>query len=234
MLIICTYTRWQIYTVFTTGTLFLVSKTLHWRNVDIFSAIVTYTALCKQLFHEIKLFYFSIMVFPIQWLSLQIETTRNMNMKTRILFVCLGNICRSPAAEGVMKAIVHREGRDNDFVIDSAGIGDWHVGQLPDWRMRRHGEMRGYHFNSLARQFSADDFDRFDLILAMDDENYDSIESRLRHKSDMQKVRILAEYLTSHRGVTTIPDPYYGGAHAFEYALDLIEDACESLFEQYK
>lgn len=153
-------------------------------------------------------------------------------MKTKILFVCLGNICRSPAAEGVMKAIVRREGRDEDFFIDSAGIGNWHVGQLPDWRMRRHGEKRGYQFDSHARQFTSEDFDRFDLILAMDDENFESIKIRSRHKSDMQKVRILANYLTKHHGVATIPDPYYGGDHAFKYALDLIEDACETLFRQ--
>ncbi|MBQ6209001.1 MAG: low molecular weight phosphotyrosine protein phosphatase [Prevotella sp.] len=153
-------------------------------------------------------------------------------MKAKILFVCLGNICRSPAAEGVMKAIVHREGRDEDFLIDSAGIGSWHVGQLPDWRMRRHGEKRGYHFDSLARQFTVEDFDRFDLILAMDDENFESIRIKSRHKSDMQKVRILANYLSNHPGVATIPDPYYGGDHAFKYALDLIEDACETLFRQ--
>ncbi len=153
-------------------------------------------------------------------------------MKAKILFVCLGNICRSPAAEGVMKAIVHREGRDEDFLIDSAGIGNWHVGQLPDWRMRRHGEKRGYRFDSLARQFTVEDFDRFDLILAMDDENFESIRIKSRHKSDMQKVRILANYLSNHPGVATIPDPYYGGDHAFKYALDLIEDACETLFRQ--
>ena len=83
----------------------------------------------------------------------------------RLLFICLGNICRSPAAEGVMKYIVEREGRDSEFYIDSAGIGGWHVGQLPDYRMRQCGQRHGYVFDHRARQFSSKDFDRFDYIM---------------------------------------------------------------------
>ena len=86
-------------------------------------------------------------------------------MKKKILFVCLGNICRSPAAEGIMKHIVKEEGREDDFFIDSAGIGPWHVGELPDSRMRRHGAAHGYNFNSRARQISRKDFNDFDLIV---------------------------------------------------------------------
>ena len=102
---------------------------------------------------------------------------------TSLLFICLGNICRSPAAEGVMKHIVEREGCDADFLIDSAGIGGWHVGQLPDSRMRRRGAARGYDFCSRARQFSAADFQRFDMILVMDRENYYDVK-RLAHNSE--------------------------------------------------
>jgi len=153
-------------------------------------------------------------------------------MKTKVLFVCLGNICRSSAAEGVLKAIVHNEGRDKDFLIDSAGIGNWHVGQLPDWRMRRHGERRGYNFDSRARQFTSDDFDNFDLILPMDDDIYQSILEKSRDEKDMKKVQMFTEYLSKHKGVTMVPDPYYGGEKAFEFALDLIEDACENLYKQ--
>ena len=151
-------------------------------------------------------------------------------MKIRLLFICLGNICRSPAAEGVMKAIVKREGREQDFLIDSAGIGGWHVGDLPDSRMRRHGEMRGYQFDSRARQFSRKDFADFDYIFVMDHENYRAVTSMARTQEDRQKVRMLTDFLTHHRGADTVPDPYYGGDKDFDYALDLIEDACENLY----
>ena len=151
-------------------------------------------------------------------------------MKIRLLFICLGNICRSPAAEGVMKAIVKREGREQNFLIDSAGIGGWHVGDLPDSRMRRHGEMRGYQFDSRARQFSRQDFADFDYIFVMDHENYRAVTSMARTQEDRQKVRMLTDFLTHHRGAATVPDPYYGGDKDFEYALDLIEDACENLY----
>lgn len=148
-----------------------------------------------------------------------------------LLFICLGNICRSPAAEGVMKHIVEREGREADFVIDSAGIGGWHVGQLPDHRMRRRGAARGYDFSSRARQFSAADFDHFDMILVMDRENYFDVTRLARTDADKQKVRMLVDYMTRHPGQQTIPDPYYGDTADFDFALDLIEDACEGLFK---
>lgn len=152
-------------------------------------------------------------------------------MKIRLLFICLGNICRSPAAEGVMKAIVKREGREKDFFIDSAGIGGWHVGDLPDSRMRKHGGMRGYKFDSRARQFSHADFADFDYIFVMDYENYRAVTSMAKNEEERQKVRMLTDYLVRHKNVPTVPDPYYGSDHAFEYALDLIEDACENLFD---
>jgi len=146
------------------------------------------------------------------------------------LFVCLGNICRSPAAEGVMKHIVEREGREDGFYIDSAGIGGWHVGELPDSRMRRRGAARGYDFCSRSRQFSVDDFSRFDLILVMDNENFFEITRRAQNEADKQKVVMLADYMTNHDGQRYIPDPYYGDDRDFDFALDLIEDACEGLF----
>lgn len=148
-----------------------------------------------------------------------------------LLFICLGNICRSPAAEGVMQNIVEREGREADFVIDSAGIGGWHVGQLPDSRMRRRGAARGYDFSSCARQFSSNDFGHFDLILVMDRDNYNSVMRLARNDGERQKVRMLPDFMTSHPGQQTIPDPYYGDICDFDFALDLIEDACEGLFE---
>ena len=131
-----------------------------------------------------------------------------------------------------MKHVVEREGREADFVIDSAGIGGWHVGQLPDARMRRRGAARGYDFCSRARQFSVDDFSRFDLILVMDSENFFEITRRAQNEADKQKVVMLADYMTNHDGQRYIPDPYYGDDRDFDFALDLIEDACEGLFAE--
>ena len=152
--------------------------------------------------------------------------------KIKLLFVCLGNICRSPAAEGVMKHIVHQAGADEMFYIDSAGIGDWHVGQLPDARMRRHGAARGYDFGSRARQFKRDDFKRFDCILVMEHDNLRMVNAMTNDEEDRRKVHLLTEYLTEHHDAATVPDPYYGGSADFDYALDLIEDACRGLYHK--
>ena len=129
--------------------------------------------------------------------------------KQRLLFVCLGNICRSPAAEGVMKSIVKAAGMEDDFDIDSAGIGDWHVGQLPDHRMRKHGAQRGYRFDSRARQFGADDFAKFDHIYVMDYENKRMLTAMATTEEDAQKVELLANYLKDKPNVDVVPDPYY-------------------------
>ncbi|MEE1092588.1 MAG: low molecular weight protein-tyrosine-phosphatase [Prevotella sp.] len=143
-----------------------------------------------------------------------------------LLFVCLGNICRSPAAESVMKSMT--EGNDN-YIIDSAAIGPWHVGELPDSRMRRLGTRRGYKFESRARQVERADFNHYDYIIAMDNDNIKALNALARNDSDREKIICLASFLTKHPGFSTIPDPYYGGEKDFELALDLIEDACEGL-----
>lgn len=149
-------------------------------------------------------------------------------MKHKILFICLGNICRSPAAEGIMQHLVDQCGLTDEFLIDSAGIGGWHVGQLPDSRMRRYGQRHGYDFSSRARQFTTDDFNRFDLIVTMDEENYETITSRARSAEEKRKVVRMADYLSCHQA-PTIPDPYYGGNQGFEYVITLLEDACQGL-----
>lgn len=153
-------------------------------------------------------------------------------MKKRILFICLGNICRSPAAEGVMRELVHHAGRDDEFEIDSAGIGGWHVGQLPDNRMRNHGAQRGYKFDSRARQFSKNDFSHFDYILVMDHDNFRAVSAMAPTPADQVKVRMLTDYLQHHPNASVVPDPYYGGPEEFDYALDLIEDACQGLLNR--
>lgn len=149
--------------------------------------------------------------------------------KHRLLFICLGNICRSPAAEGVMKAMVEKAGRSDDFFIDSAGIGDWHVGQLPDSRMRKCGAARGYRFDSRARQIRRSDFADFDLILVMDERNYSAVTAMASLPEECGKVRMLTSWLIRYDNVMAVPDPYYGDEKDFNYALDLIEDACEGL-----
>jgi protein-tyrosine phosphatase len=153
-------------------------------------------------------------------------------MKTKILFVCLGNICRSPAADGIMKALTESQGVDHLFDIDSAGIGSWHVGQLPDRRMREHGARRGYDFNHHARQVKPADFDRFDLILTMDDANFVEITGQALTDEERAKVVPLARFLRHHPQAHDIPDPYYGGDAGFERVIALLEDACEGLLDE--
>lgn len=144
----------------------------------------------------------------------------------RVLFVCLGNICRSPAAEGIFKHLIKKHAV-SDVYVDSAGIGSWHVGQLPDLRMRHHGATHGYTFNSRARQVTPADFLNFDIIVAMDEDNARA----LRHMagSSTAKIVMMADYLRHHPGQRYIPDPYYGGDSDFELVIELLEDACENL-----
>ena len=149
--------------------------------------------------------------------------------KHTVWFICLGNICRSPAGEGIMKSLVEKAGLSDEFEIDSAGIGSWHVGQLPDSRMRKCGAEHGYNFNRRARQFQKSDFNRFDTSVVMDNENYRAITSMASSQADKDKVVRIADFLTEHREYTTVPDPYYGDYSDFELVIDLLEDACQEL-----
>ena len=158
-----------------------------------------------------------------------------INMKSSnhtVLFICLGNICRSPAAEGIMKAKVEEKGLASQFYIDSAAIGPWHVGQLPDSRMRRCGAAHGYCFDSHARQFDKSDFDKFDYIVVMDNDNYRAITRMASSDEEREKVVCMASYLRQHRDYTTVPDPYYGDESDFELVITLLEDALEGLIEE--
>lgn len=150
--------------------------------------------------------------------------------KYRILFVCLGNICRSPAAEGIMKEIIRKERLTNRIEVDSAGTAGYHIGELPDPRMRSHGAQRGYKFNTLSRKFISEDFDHFDLILAMDDNNYNNIMRLSPDVESQKKVHRMVEYSQKFNH-DHIPDPYYSGADGFELVLDLLEDACDGLMK---
>ena len=150
----------------------------------------------------------------------------------RILFVCLGNICRSPAAEGVFLHLLAREGLEDRFLVDSAGTGGWHVGNLADRRMRAAAERRGIHLPSRARQLDRGDLLSFDRILTMDDDNLRAVRSLARELAPGSVDLALIEPMTSHCRrfqAREVPDPYYGGEQGFEDVLDLLEDACEGL-----
>lgn len=154
--------------------------------------------------------------------------------KIKILFICLGNICRSPAANAIMQKYVDDADLTAKFYIDSAGIGSWHVGQLPDQRMRFHGAKRGYNINHVARQFDArHDFADFDFIVVMDDENYQDICRKAHNDAERRKVIRMADYFNQYKGRTSVPDPYYGDGEDFELALDLIEDGCRGMLDEH-
>jgi protein-tyrosine phosphatase len=146
----------------------------------------------------------------------------------RILFVCLGNICRSPMAEGVFRRVVAEEGLTEHFIIDSAGLGDWHIGQAPDHRAQKAARSRGIDISDQsARQVMDEDFDRFDLLLVMDGSNYDELKARAPHEA-RAKIRPFLDY-APHAATKDVPDPFFGGKEGFDHALDLIEAAAHGL-----
>lgn len=152
-------------------------------------------------------------------------------MKTRILFVCLGNICRSPAADGIMHALVRKLGRSDDFKIDSAGTYGGHAGELPDARMRNAAARRGYNLSHRSRRFREEDFALFDMIVVMDDMNYEDVHRMAPSREDAQKIFRMTEFCRHHPDRHFVPDPYYEGREGFEVVLDLLEDGCEGILE---
>lgn len=153
----------------------------------------------------------------------------------KILFVCLGNICRSPGAEGVMKALIKREGLEEDFYIDSAGTYGGHSGDFPDSRMRVHAARRGYDLDSRARKFYPEaDFAEFDMIIGMDNQNIQDLRRMAKNDTELAKIHKMTEYCTRLTHLTEVPDPYYSGADGFELVLDLLEDATAGLLNKIK
>jgi len=151
----------------------------------------------------------------------------------KVLFVCLGNICRSPTADGVFRKLLTDQGLTGRIAADSCGTGDWHIGKAPDKRAQAAASKRGYDLSGLrARTVHIGDFEQFDFILAMD-------ESNLKDLLDMAplhlhgKIRLFLEY-ASASGLTAVPDPYYDGDDGFEHVLDLVEAACDGLLETIK
>ena len=154
--------------------------------------------------------------------------------KTSILFVCLGNICRSPAAEGVFVHLLAQQGLSDRFVVDSAGTGGWHVGHRADARMRAAAAHRGIDLTSRARQIDLGDLNSFDHILTMDAANLAAVQALAReagNPAEQARIASMTNYCRSHCGVHEVPDPYYGGPQGFEQVLDLLEDACTGLLE---
>lgn len=149
--------------------------------------------------------------------------------KLKILFVCLGNICRSPAAEGVMKELLAENGLDGSVEVDSAGTGNWHVGQLPDNRMRVHARRRGLTLDHRCRQVRTADFDDFDIIVGMDHNNVDDLKALAPTPEAAAKVVPMARYVDMAMRYDHIPDPYYEGAEGFELVLDLLQNGCANM-----
>lgn len=148
----------------------------------------------------------------------------------RLLFVCLGNICRSPSAENIMNYLIEQRGLQDRVVCDSAGTSSYHVGSPPDRRMTAAASKRGVILRGHARQFDRTDFQTFDLILAMDEENYQDI-LRLDDRGVYRhQVRLMCDFCRTHAD-REVPDPYYGGSEGFNYVIDLLLDACEGLLE---
>jgi protein-tyrosine phosphatase len=154
-----------------------------------------------------------------------------------VCFVCLGNICRSPTAEGVMRRLLDEAKLADRVTVDSAGTGDWHLGEAPDERAQRAARNRGYDLSPLrARQIAASDFERFDLIVAMDDKNVTALR-QICPPAQRDKIRLLMEFASTADAETVVPlfdareviDPYFGGGAGFELVLDQCEAACRGL-----
>lgn len=150
-------------------------------------------------------------------------------MASKILMVCLGNICRSPLAEGIMRSKL-----SNDFIVDSAGTGGWHAGELPDKRSISTAKNRGLDITSQrARQFKISDFDTFDYIYVMDNSNYKDVMALAPNEEAKSKVKLILNELFPNENVD-VPDPYYGGQDGFENVFDMLNEACDVIVGKLK
>lgn len=149
--------------------------------------------------------------------------------KTKVLFVCLGNICRSPLAEGLLKQQIEKAGLVDAFEVDSAGTGNYHIGEMPDSRTIKNAKAHGLTLNHRARQFQKNDFKLFDLIVVMDRQNRKDVERLAVSESELLKVRMLRDFDLNESGLD-VPDPWFGGPEGFEHVYHLIEECTAILF----
>ena len=157
----------------------------------------------------------------------------NKKEKISVLFICMGNICRSPTAEAVFRHYVESAGLSEHILIDSAGTHDYHIGDKPDSRAQRAAQQRGYDMSNLhGRQVGKEDFRQFDYVLAMDGANL-AILQRINPPDSDSQVGLFLEY-ARHHSEREVPDPYYGGADGFERVLDMVEDAAQGLLEEIR
>jgi protein-tyrosine phosphatase len=150
----------------------------------------------------------------------------------KVCFVCLGNIIRSPLAKSLFVYHTHREGIGYRYEVDSAGTSDWHVGEPPDPRMRRLAAQHGVPHDGRARQFRISDFDRFDLILVMDEENYDDLRLLGPTPQQFKKIHYLRDFDPAGGPSLEVPDPYYGGREAFEQVYEVIDRSVRGLIKK--
>ena len=148
----------------------------------------------------------------------------------KIIFVCLGNICRSPAAEGVFINILKKKNISKDFLIESAGTGDWHIGDLPDKRMIKAAEKRNIQLPSRARQVQKEDLDKFDLVIVMDDSNLKNVTAMASNDDQLKKIKKFTEF-SSLGNYEIVPDPYFGGEEGFDEVLDLVTNCSKGLLD---
>ena len=162
-------------------------------------------------------------------MSKKVEITKDIPYK--ILFVCLGNICRSPTAEGIFQHLVNERGLQPYFLIDSAGTSAWHIGEPANSKSRQTANKHGIELNSRARKFEPADLEEFDLILAMDHENLQNIKQLDKQNRFSDKIKLMRDY-DPQPGDDEVPDPYYGGMDGFQHVFDVVRRSCEAMLDK--
>ena len=149
----------------------------------------------------------------------------------RIIFVCQGNIIRSPLAENMFRHLAQERGLSDKYEVDSAGTSAYHIGEPPDHRMRKVAEQKGFVYTGRAKQFWAADFDQFDLVIAMDKANQRYLETKASQRDQIAKIHLMREYDPEGKPDSDVPDPYYGGLDGFEVTFEIVKRSCQGLLE---